>query len=75
VGHVAGFCKHGNEPSNPIKGGEFLDWLSGYLLLKKDRSMETVVSKQDMSVFLFSFKFHGQRPYHVEYTGSRAAGA
>jgi len=32
---VAGSCEHGNEPSGPIKGGEFLDKLSDYLLLKK----------------------------------------
>jgi len=25
---VAGCCEHGNEASGPIKGGEFLDWLS-----------------------------------------------
>jgi hypothetical protein len=24
---VAGSCEHGNEPSIPIKCGEFLDWL------------------------------------------------
>jgi hypothetical protein len=33
---VAGFCEHGNEPVGPIKGGEFLDYLSDYLLLKKN---------------------------------------
>jgi hypothetical protein len=27
---VAGCCEHGNEPSGPIKGGEFLDYLSDY---------------------------------------------
>jgi hypothetical protein len=25
---VAGSCEHGNEPSDSIKGGEFLDYLS-----------------------------------------------
>jgi hypothetical protein len=25
---VAGRCEHGNEPSDSIKGGEFVDWLS-----------------------------------------------
>jgi len=29
-------CEHDNEPSGSIKGREFLDWLSGYWLLKKD---------------------------------------
>jgi hypothetical protein len=29
-------CEHGNEPSDPIKGGEFLDKLSDYQVLKKD---------------------------------------
>jgi hypothetical protein len=33
---VAGCCECGNEPSGYIKGGEFLDWLKKYLLLKKD---------------------------------------
>jgi hypothetical protein len=31
---VAGSCEHGNELSGFIKGGEFLDWLSDYQLLK-----------------------------------------
>jgi hypothetical protein len=29
-GSVAGPCKHDNEPSVSIRGGEFLDWLSDY---------------------------------------------
>jgi hypothetical protein len=29
-GPVAGFCEHGNEPSDPVEGREFLDYLSGY---------------------------------------------
>jgi hypothetical protein len=33
---VTGCCEHGNEPSVSIKGGEFLDQLSEYFLLKKD---------------------------------------
>jgi hypothetical protein len=33
---VVGFCEHGNEHSGSIKGGEFLDWLVDYKLLKKD---------------------------------------
>jgi hypothetical protein len=33
---MAGSCEHGNEPSISIKGGEFLDYLSDYQLLKKD---------------------------------------
>jgi hypothetical protein len=33
---VAGFCEHGNEHSGSIKGGEFLDCMSDYWLLKKD---------------------------------------
>jgi len=28
---VAASCKHGNEISGSIKGGEFLDWLIDYL--------------------------------------------
>jgi hypothetical protein len=32
---VAVSCENGNEPSVSIKGGEFLDYLSDYLLLKK----------------------------------------
>jgi hypothetical protein len=28
--------EHGNEPSGPIKGAEFLGQLSNYQLLKKD---------------------------------------
>jgi hypothetical protein len=32
---VAGFCEHGNEPSDSIKGMELLDKLSDYQLLKK----------------------------------------
>jgi hypothetical protein len=33
---VAGSCEHGTEPSGSIKGGEFLDHLSGFLSLMKD---------------------------------------
>jgi hypothetical protein len=33
---VVSCCEHGNEPSDSIKGGEFLDYLSHYYLLKKD---------------------------------------
>jgi len=33
---VAYSCEHGNEPSSSVKGGEFLDQLSDYQLLKKD---------------------------------------
>jgi hypothetical protein len=32
---VAGCCEHGNEPSGSIKGGNLLDYLSDYKLLKK----------------------------------------
>jgi hypothetical protein len=35
-GRKGGSCEHGNEPLGSIKGGEFLDWLSDYYLLKKD---------------------------------------
>jgi hypothetical protein len=35
---VAGSSDHGNEPSGSIKGGEFLDYLSDYLILKKNTS-------------------------------------
>jgi hypothetical protein len=33
---VADRCEHSNETSASIKGGEFLDWLSDFQLLKKD---------------------------------------
>jgi hypothetical protein len=33
---VAGSCENGNEPSGSIKGGEFLDQLRGYKILKKE---------------------------------------
>jgi hypothetical protein len=33
---VTGSCEHGNEPSVSINGGEFLDYISDYQLLKKD---------------------------------------
>jgi hypothetical protein len=33
---VAGSCEHGNEPLGSIKGGEFLDWLNDYHLIRKD---------------------------------------
>jgi hypothetical protein len=36
TGPRAGPCEHGNEPSVSLKGGEFLDQLSDYKLLKKD---------------------------------------
>jgi hypothetical protein len=35
-GPVSGSCEHVYEPSGFINGGEFLDWLSDYWLLKKD---------------------------------------
>jgi len=31
-----GSWEHGSEASGSMKDGEFLDWLSDYLLLKKD---------------------------------------
>jgi hypothetical protein len=36
VGISVRFCKHGNETYGSTKGGEFLDWLIDYQLLKKD---------------------------------------
>jgi hypothetical protein len=33
---VANCCEYGNEPTHSIKGGEFIDYLSDYQLLKKD---------------------------------------
>jgi hypothetical protein len=33
---VAGSCEHGNEILDSIKGGEFLDQMSDYYLLKKN---------------------------------------
>jgi hypothetical protein len=35
-GPVAGCCEDGNEPSGSIRGEEFRDQLSDYLLLKED---------------------------------------
>jgi hypothetical protein len=35
---VEGPCEHGNKLSRSIKGGEFLDQLSEYYLIKKDRA-------------------------------------
>jgi hypothetical protein len=29
-GLVAGSCENSNEPSDPVKGGKFLDWVSDY---------------------------------------------
>jgi hypothetical protein len=34
-GSAADFCEHGNEPSNSIKGGEFLEKLSDCQFPKK----------------------------------------
>jgi hypothetical protein len=34
--HVAGCCECGDEPSGYIKCGEFLEWLTMFLLLRKD---------------------------------------
>jgi hypothetical protein len=40
---VAGSYEHGNEPSGSIKCGEFLDWLSIFLVSKEGLcSMELV---------------------------------
>jgi hypothetical protein len=37
---VAGSCEHGNMSLwFPLKGGEFLDYLSDYQLLKKDSAL------------------------------------
>jgi hypothetical protein len=33
---AVGSSEHGNETSGSLKAWEFLDWLSGYKLLKKD---------------------------------------
>jgi hypothetical protein len=33
---VVSSCEHGNELSGSIKGGQLFDYLSDYLLLKKD---------------------------------------
>jgi hypothetical protein len=38
-GPVVDTCDHGNEPVGSIKGREFLDYLSEYLLLKKDSAL------------------------------------
>jgi hypothetical protein len=35
-GRMTGCCEHGNEPSCSMRGGEFLDLLSNYQLLKTD---------------------------------------
>jgi hypothetical protein len=31
---VAGLCQHGNEPSDSIKGTEFVDYMNDYWILK-----------------------------------------
>lgn len=33
-GPVAGLCEHGNEPFDAIKGGEFLEQLTDYEILR-----------------------------------------
>jgi len=33
---MAGCCKHDNEPSDSVKGGEFLDYLNDFWFLEKD---------------------------------------
>jgi hypothetical protein len=33
---IVGSCEHGNEPSCPINGGEYLDHLSNCEVLEKD---------------------------------------
>jgi hypothetical protein len=33
---MASYCEHGNEPSDSIKGGKFLNKLSDYEILMKD---------------------------------------
>jgi hypothetical protein len=38
---VTGSCEHCNEPWGAIKGGEFLELLSNYKLLKKDSASRT----------------------------------
>jgi hypothetical protein len=44
---VAGSCEHRNEPSHSINGGEFLDWLNDYQLLKKDYAPLTLRPRRD----------------------------
>jgi len=39
---MAGPCGHGNELSGSVKGGEFLDRLSDYQLLKEDSGLVIV---------------------------------
>jgi len=39
IGPVVGACEHSNEPFGPIKGREFLGWLSDCLLVKKDSAL------------------------------------
>jgi hypothetical protein len=34
-GPVAVYCEHVDEPSGSVEGGEFLDWLKDYRVLKK----------------------------------------
>jgi hypothetical protein len=41
---VAGCRKHGNIPSDSIKDEEFIDYLSGYLLLKEDSAQVRLYS-------------------------------
>jgi hypothetical protein len=49
---VTGSFEYGNEPSGSIKGEEFLDQLSNYLLLKKDsaqwRQLRCFLSSRDL---------------------------
>jgi hypothetical protein len=36
IGTIVGFYEHRNGFSGPVKGKEYLDWLSEYQLLKMD---------------------------------------
>jgi hypothetical protein len=38
-GPLADCCEHGNETSGSIKGGEFLDYLSDYQLLRSESAL------------------------------------
>jgi hypothetical protein len=40
---VADSCEHGNEPSGSIKGGNFLEQLSDYQLLKQDSPLVSLL--------------------------------
>jgi len=47
---VAGSCEHGNEPSDYMKGGEFLDYLSDYQRLKDSAPLRELATEQNVRI-------------------------